>query len=227
MAAKKTEREALDLDDLLELTPDDVPSPPAVDEPEVPVDSDFLNEEEEPEETPEQARIRELEAQLAKLSAGPPELTPEQKRIKELEEQLAAATAAPAADPDVQFAPAASGSQETILLHFVKDGLVLCGQTWYRGQELEFVIGSEAHKQQLDRNGKSWLDLVDDIDAQYERWGDQYFAPGPWRGRKWESAPVPPDIIDAVEISKYKIEIEEAAKKERRRGRAAPLMRMT
>lgn len=32
----------------------------------------------------------------------------------------------------------------------------------------------------FDRNGGSWLDLVDKPDAQIERWGEVRFAPGPW-----------------------------------------------
>lgn len=50
--------------------------------------------------TPEQAKIKELEAALAAAKAPPPppepELTPEQKKIKELEAALAAAKAGPA-----------------------------------------------------------------------------------------------------------------------------------
>jgi hypothetical protein len=180
-------------------------------------------------ETPEQARIRELEALLAAAQAPvtepePEPLTPDQLRIIELETALAAQQSANESDlVPVEYSPAPKG--ETILLHFVEDGFSACGQIWYRGQELEFEVGGKAHKQQINSKGKSWLDLVDDIDGQFERWGKQFFAPGPWRGRSWADSPVPSDITDPKEIAEYKAGIKVAEAAERKRNRAAPILR--
>jgi hypothetical protein len=183
-----------------------------------------------PTETADQKRIRELEAQLAAatheipVEPEPEPLTADQLRIIELETMLAAQKEANEADVvPVVYSPAPKG--ETILLHFVEDGFNACGQIWYRGQELEFEVGGAAHKQQINSKGKSWLDLVDDIDGQFDRWGKQYFAAGPWRGRSWADAPVPEDITDPKEIAEYKAGIKVAEANERKRNRAAPILR--
>lgn len=248
MADEKNLDESLDLDDLLGLTDDDnvKVSPTAesddVDEllndiapvqaertteaAEKPVDAPVAAVEASVELTADELRIKELEAALEEPSPFEGKLTPAQLRIKDLEQQLAEknnAAIEQAESAPVEYAPAATG--ETILLHFLQDGLIVCGQTWYRGQELEFEKGSPAHEQQLNKAGKSWLDLLDDIDGQYERWGTQYIASGPWRGKGWADAPVPADMTDPAEITAYQAGIRKAASAERLRNRAAPLIR--
>lgn len=228
MAVKKNSSDPLDLDDLLELTSDDLPLPPGdeVDVPETitPVVEDV------PALTPEQEEILALRAQVAALKdaqGAEPVETPEQKEIRELRAALAAAKADPEqdfVDGPQEFDKTPSVGKETILIHFVRDGFVACGQTWYRGQELEFVVGSLAHKQQFDINDNTWLDLADDIDAQFAKYGDQFFMSGPWRGRRWTEASIPEDL-DASERIRYQSEVTAAAQKEQQRGRAAPIMR--
>lgn len=194
--------EPMNIDDLLELTEDDktetVKTPAKV------------------KETAAQKRIRELEDQLTAVEKEEfeaeevaPELTADQLRIQELEAKLASALES--APP--LLSPTPKG--ETILIHFLEDGMTAAGQIWYRGQELEFEIGGEAHEQTKDRNGYSWLALMDDVDAQWDRYGKEMFRSGPWRGKGWEAAVSEDDPAG----------IEKAAATERKRNRAAPVIR--
>lgn len=206
--ANKNSDEIPNLDELLELTGDDfstveLPSQ----EPEVavvvPVAGRVIVA--DPAETAEQAEIRELRAALALAKAEPVE-TPEQAEIRELKAELAR-RAAPVTV--LKTKPA----EDSIIIHFVADGFLAFGQSWYRGQELEIVIGSPQHKLTFDIYGNTWLDL--DADAQYERWGMEKFRPGLWRGKKWgdtSSLTDPEEIADA----------ERAAAVEAKRRRAAP-----
>lgn len=169
-----------------------------------------------PKETAAQKRIRELEEAVAQAEAAPaeeevlPELTADQIRIIELEAKLAQVTAEKA---PAQYAATPTG--ETILIHFVEDGFTAQGQLWYRGQELEFEVGGEAHEQTKNRFGVSWLDMATDVDAQWERYGKEMFRAGPWRGKSWESA---------VTEDGNERDVAAAAAKERKRNRAAPLI---
>lgn len=193
----------LDIDALLGLTSDDSAKIP-----------DAL-----PVESATQARIRELQAELdapAPVEFRPTsELTEDERMIRDLEDKVARKRSAEADASPVQYATG-EGTGERILLHFLEDGFTFGGVVWYRGQEVEFVTGSPAHLQQVDRNGESWLDTVSDTAAQYKRWNKQYFAPGPWPGQQWgdTSRLTNPDDIALAEAS---------ALAERRRGRAAPL----
>ncbi len=171
-------------DDFDDLLADDAPvSEDVAVEPDV---EDFDTLLAEPELTPEQIRIAELEAKLEALTANQPEpeieLTPEQKRIAELEAILADRLA-PA--EGIETARRAVSS-DTVLFHFRKDGLLVLGNVWLRGQEIEIQIGSEAHKRTFNSKGESWLDILDDEDAQVARWGDRFIAPGPFRCRPGE-----------------------------------------
>lgn len=211
-ARKSGSEEPLDLDDLLG-TDEDVAAAVVSEHPEM-----------VPSETTEQRRIRELQAELArpnekKVVRPTPEsqLTPDQRKIRELEDQLARRRTQEAEDAETEW-ETASGEGERILLHVVEDGLIAMGVVWYRGQEIEFIVGSEAYEQTKDRNGVSWLDMLDDIDAQFDRWGQQFIKRGPWRGKKWGDTSV---LSDPEEIAAAKT----AAEAERRRNRAAPVIR--
>lgn len=210
-ARKSTPDEPLDLDDLLGAD-EDVADAIVASAPEA-----------APAESAEERRIRELEAELAKpvpVKAERPvpesQLSEAQLRIRELEDQLARRQEQIAASTDTQYA--AAGTGEKILLHFVEDGLIAQGQVWYRGQELEFEVGGEAYEQTKDKNGQSWLDLLDDIDGQYERWGKQYIKRGPWRGKRWGDISTLTDPEDIAAAQR-------AANAERARNRAAPLIK--
>jgi hypothetical protein len=66
---------------------------------------------------------------------------------------------------------------ETVLIHFVEDGLTFAGQVWYRGQEIEIGPAHPRWEQ-----ARQWI-LLDKY-AQIERYGKQYFDRGPWPGRR-------------------------------------------
>lgn len=164
-------------------------------------------------EDPEDARIRELEATLSKPIPsfdGEDEeekpLTEKQLRIKELEDQVARRTAAVSENSAPEYVMP-TGKGETLLLHFLIDGFVAFGQTWFRGQEIEIEIGGPAWKRTLDRNGDTWLKLADKPQAQLNKWGKQYFGVGPFtplRGERFDDSIVAEDA---------------------RRGRAVPMVR--
>lgn len=146
----------------------------------------------EPQETPEQRRIRELEAELAKplvtakddspVFQEEVEKTPEQIRIEELEAQLAVRNAQRLENAQETFVPSKG---DALLIHVVEDGFTEFDRVWYRGQEIR--IDAEAYKRTQDRNGDSWVDhLLNDPHAQYAKWGRVYVAPGPFVPRPGE-----------------------------------------
>jgi len=194
--------EVADFDALLETTPD------------TPV-----------EESEEQRKIRELEAELAQPLPEPEEdfiptekLSPEQQRIRELEDLIARRNAEIEQRKAASFQQVDAEGRDTILFHVLKDGFTVNGTVFYRGQEVEFVVGSKAYEDTKDRNGSTFLDLVNDVRGQYQRWGAQYVAPGPWPFEQWGSTA---GLTDADEIEAA----QKAAEAERRRGRAAPVIR--
>lgn len=149
---------------------------------------------------------------------GAPVETDAQREIRELKEQLATLQA--------QMAPAATSvadeptdkEGDKILIHFVDDGFTALGQSWYRGQELEFVVGEGAWDGTVDRNGNSWVSM--NVDDQYDRWGKEYFRRGPWRGKGYKDAKDVAWEKDAPPES----ELERADRLERNRRRAAPVL---
>lgn len=205
--------EPVDFDDLLNLTQDDEEQPTPAAEAEKPKRAYNRKPKPEatPEETPEQKKIRELQAALAaplpsfkEEDEAPQELTPEQKKIKELEDLLAKRNAQIAEKVPAEYV-AAQG--DTILIHVVQDGFTALGQVWHRGQEMEFEVGGAAYEQTKDRNGFSWVDLAGDVHEQYRRWKRQWLALGPFR-------PLPGEKFE-----------DEVAKADERRKRAVPLIR--
>lgn len=93
--------------------------------------------------------------------------------------ELAGATPEPVV-PESQFKDG-----DKILIHVREDGFTANGRVWYRGQELEFEVGSEAYKDTLDRYGRSWLSL--DENTQYKQYGRVMFGFGPWPGGQYEN----------------------------------------
>lgn len=209
MAEKKnTGDEPVDFDDLLNLTADDEPSSESGAEM-VPNETEMGITPGADAESIEDARIRELREALAAplpdfSTKSDVPLTPKQREIQELEDQLAKRNAIIAESTPLQYV--ISGTGETILVHVVLDGFIALGEVWYRGQELEFEIGSPAHRQTFNSKGESWLDLAGDLQAQYDRWGKQYLAVGPFVGLRGEK-------FD-----------DEVARSDARRGRAVPLI---
>ena len=141
MAAKKNSDDApVDFGAPLDLTNDEETSPVSENTDDV---EDLLGEAtEDVAETPDQKRIRELEAELSKPApvyvAEDEEETPDQIRIKELEDKLARRRSAEVEAAPTKYAPPAQG--DSILIHVLIDGFIALGEVWYRGQELEFQV---------------------------------------------------------------------------------------
>lgn len=153
------------------------------------------------------------------------ELTAEQRLIAELRNQLALERGRKDGEPELD--PLASpGSDENIVIHFLQDGFTANGQIWYRGQELEFEIGSQAYKDTFDRVGQSWLDLRLDEFAQVDRYGEIMFRPGPWPGKTLIDAQVrfePVKNSDGTAVPAPSAEeLAKAHAAEEKRRRAAP-----
>ena len=106
-----------------------------------------------------------------------------------------------------------SDEKEYITIHFLEDGHTALGYVWYRGQELTFEVGSDAYNSTFDREGNTWLDLIDNPREQVLRYGGQKFARGPWPFLPWGVA------LDADDQAKK--DAEEAAKAEARRSKIA------
>ncbi len=146
--------------------------------------------------------------------------SPEQARIRELEDRLAQELGKK--DPEQEFEEAVAEG-ETILIHFVADGLTALGHIWYTGQELEFTVGSQAYKDTCDRNGRSWLTLRDDPEAQEARWGHVKFRSGPWRGASYAEAKAKGRFERLKGAAEYtEADLAAADLAEARRRRAAP-----
>lgn len=80
--------------------------------------------------------------------------------------------------------PPALQAGTSILIHVLEDGFTAHGQVWYRGQELEYVVGEQAYEDTKGRNGASWLSWDDQ--TQMRRWGREMFRRGPWPGSAYE-----------------------------------------
>lgn len=156
------------------------------------------------------------------------QLTPDQRRIRQLEDQLAREQGRK--DPDPEFEqPTQPGAEGNIIIHFLEDGFSALGQVWYRGQELEFEVGSQSYKDTFDRNGRSWLDLRSDEFAQVDKYKRVMFRSGPWPGKSFAEAaklgaakPLKAIGSDASVQPLTAEELEAAQQAEERRLRAAP-----
>lgn len=84
----------------------------------------------------------------------------------------------------VQASDSALSTGKVILIHVLTDGFTAAGQVWYRGQEIEYVVGEQAFEDTKDRKGDSWL-MCDDA-SQMRRWGQVMFGRGPWPGSDYE-----------------------------------------
>lgn len=125
----------------------------------------------------EEAPTEPAETELERVKRENAELAEALKEQERLRAALANATSPVEAPADVE--------EGTIHLHFLVDGFTACGVTYYRGQELQFDVPSRAYDQQKDRFGNTWLSLVDDPRGQIKKFGQQYFASGPWPYIQW------------------------------------------
>lgn len=122
------------------------------------------------------------------LSLGKEETVEE--KIARLERELAEARGS---GGKTEVVDEAADDDDVVTIHFLTDGFIALGECWYKGQEVRLKKGGKAWESQYDRNGKSWLDWLDDVEGQYARWGKQVFGRGPWPGKKWGE-----DIPDLV-----------------------------
>ncbi len=149
------------------------------------------------------------------------------EEVAERERRHAEAVAAAAAfeqAPDPDVLPVQG---ESILIHFVEDGLTFAGKVWYRGQEME--IGP-AHPRWPEVVG--WIIL--DAEGQTARWGKPYFVHGPWPGRRtyvdpsdrYEQLAVPGSKDQQFSgPSEEQLRQADAAERQRARGVPAPSFR--
>lgn len=193
-----------DLNSLLELTEEDQQTAPAepdhMEEP-VPEEAATFESVAAEVEDEEDAELARLQAELDKPAPvyETEKLTPKQRQIQELRDKLAQRQAEEIAAAAPAYEQSTDPNAEKILIHVLEDGITLQGEVWYRGQEIEFTVGSKAHQQTFNRHGKSWLDMASDEEAQYNRWGKLYFREGPWRGRSLTQvtlADLPPDATE-------------------------------
>lgn len=156
------------------------------------------------------------------IDAPEPVVSREQQQIKELRDQLARERGRKDVEPEADDSAPVDG--EVIRVHFLEDGLTVNGKIMYRGDEMEFVVGSQAWKDTFDRFGRStWLDLRRSEFDQVDRWGKIMFRGGPWPGKtyadgRWETlraekgdATVPPPSDEEI-----------AAAEKARQRRSAP-----
>lgn len=139
--------------------------------------------------------------QPARRARGPvpdPDVPEEVADVAPVDEEDLLLAGEPPVAPEPVQGDAREG--ERVLVHFTEDGLTANGRTWYRGQELEFIVGEPEYEDTKDRYGKSWLEMDDA--AQMKRFGRVMFRPGPWPGESYDS--------------------ESAAEAERQRGRKPP-----
>jgi hypothetical protein len=104
------------------------------------------------------------------------QLSPQQRA--EREAQHAAAIAAGARDPGLRYQPPTSA--DTVLIHFIEDGLTYAGKVWMRGEELE--LDKDPNNPRW-REAQVWINM--DRWQQIEAYGAVKFAPGPWPGKRY------------------------------------------
>jgi hypothetical protein len=183
------------------------------------IDEAFGNEIEAADLSAEGELIEEYQLDLAPEKV---EMTPEQEEIKYLKDQLAKMAGKKDVEPQVEKL-ARPGDDGNILIHFLEDGLTLLGKVWYRGEELEFEVGSQAYKDTFNRRGETWLDLRNDEFGQVDRWGKIMFRSGRWPGKTYADG-----TFEALRLEKGDGSVkpptatELAAAEKARQRRAAP-----
>lgn len=163
-----------------------------------------LKDEGVPVETPQEARIRELEETIARLSAAqaaaPAEPDP---ATKERQHREALAKTQTVLNSGESF-ETVSEDDDVITLHILDTGITFAGKVWNYGQNVQIKRGGEAYKGTVDRNGNSWLDDLSP-EAQKARFKRIVVGEGLYSG---------PEFKDAI------------AAEDARRGTAAPVVRI-
>jgi hypothetical protein len=167
-----------------------------------------------------------MQAIVGRSTATPDELRPRAEHELTPEERAerarlhAEAVAAGQEMPPLQYELPRG---ETYLIHILEDGFTFAGQVWYRGQQLEFVVGSQRWAQ-----AQAWIGLDDW--GQMAQYGKIYFRRGPWPGKKYVDAIRPENLIPQIGADSDKPavkgpsaqELERAQQLEDRRRNAVP-----
>jgi hypothetical protein len=109
------------------------------------------------------------------LPAG--QLSPEQRAERDRQHTEAVGLAARFEHAPQNYQQYEPKPGESVIIHFVEDGLTAFGKVWYRGEEIE--IGPD-HPRWAE--AKDWV-LLSKF-QQYDRYGKQYFDQGPWPGQR-------------------------------------------
>lgn len=67
-------------------------------------------------------------------------------------------------------------------IYITADTQIFNGVPYRRGQKITFTVGDRFYNSQYDRDGKNWLDFVDDLDAQFAYFGRVVVEPNHWSG---------------------------------------------
>jgi hypothetical protein len=153
-----------------------------------------------PSESPEMARIRALEEQLAAA----------EKKVslaeKSAEEKAQEHRKAVAVTGSFNNAPdryeAVNEDDDYIVFHILESGFTFADRVWWVGQTIKIKKDGKAYQETLDRNGDTWLADISP-EAQMARWNKIVLGQGPWTG---------PEFNDEV------------SKQDAKRGDAAPLI---
>jgi hypothetical protein len=123
-------------------------------------------------------------------------------------------------DPGIPGYAQPQQGRETVLIHFVEDGLTAFGQVWFRGQELEIEVGGLRWAEAV-----KWI-LLDDF-QQMTRWKRIMFRRGPWPGLRTYAAAqfVPMKSLsgDGPVGGPDEAALRQADQAEARRGRGVPV----
>lgn len=76
----------------------------------------------------------------------------------------------------------ASAEGEPKDIYILSEAQIFNGHVYRRGQKITFRKGDKFYNSQTDRNGDNWLDVVDDPEAQYAKFGRLIVQPDRWAG---------------------------------------------
>lgn len=67
-------------------------------------------------------------------------------------------------------------------IYILSDAQILNGHTYRLGQKITFTVGDKFYNSQFDRDGKNWLDHIDDPAYQYAHFGRLIVRADSWDG---------------------------------------------
>lgn len=92
--------------------------------------------------------------------------------------------------------PQAAEGDDVIIIHFVENGHVALGKSWFIGEELSVQRGGEIFQRTVDRLGRSWLDMTEE--DQLSAYGKVIFRLGKWPHKKLDSLVTEDDYLKAI-----------------------------